>query len=221
MRSNWIRAWIAAVAILVGVSAIVRDRVGVLLAVEEPVIDWLLDGTDTSRWEQADIISSPAILFIGTLIMVLIGAWLNWRIAIAVLFTTAIGWILPQFVQSFVGRSAPDPQFGAEAFPSLAVTQVGVFWGLIVLMLWWLRAPRLVWHIVVEVGVVLTLLVAVREVVSGRIWPSDAVGSVIVAAVALITAALVFESNTVQLPSLRERRDRRNIERAAEGSRVP
>ena len=69
-----------------------------------------------------------------------------------------------------------------------------------------LRLPRLVWHIVVEVAVVLTIVVAIRQILSGEIWPSDAVGSALVIALSLISAALVFEANPVEFPWSRKAR---------------
>ena len=200
MRSNWIRAWLAAVALVVAAAAVARDRVSWLLTVEEPVLEWLLDGTDTSRWEAASVISSPALLIAGTLLLVMIGLWLDWRIAVAVVVTSIIGTVTTLLVQNVVGRVAPNPDFGTGSFPSIEVTQTGVFWGLVVLMCWWLRLPRLVWHIVIEVAVVLTIVVAIRQILSGEIWPSDAVGSALVIALALISAALVFEANPVEFP---------------------
>lgn len=200
MRSTWIRAWLATVALVIAATAVARERVGWLLTVEEPVLGWLLDGTDTSRWEQAQIISSPLVLIGGTLIMVAIGLFLDWRIAVAIVVTSVIGTLVTNLLQGVVGRAAPNPQLTGPSFPSLAVTQTGVFWGLIVLMTWWLRLPRLVSQLLVELGVVLTLVVAIRQILNGEIWPSDAVGSALVVALSLITAALVFESRPAELP---------------------
>lgn len=200
MRIIWIRAWLAAVAVLVAAAAIARDRVSWLLTVEEPVMGWLLDGTDTSRWDAATIISSPTIFVIGTVIMVALGLWLNWRIAAAIVITAVMGTLVTQLVGNVVGRIPPNPELEPSSFPSREVVQTGVFWGQIALMVWWLRLPRLVFQIVVEAGIVLTIVVAIRLILSGEIWPSDAVGSAIVIALSLITAALVFESNPVKLP---------------------
>jgi len=200
MRSNWIRAWLATVAVIVAVAAVARDRVSWLLTVEEPVMDWLLDGTDTSRWEAANFLSSPILLIIGTVVLVLIGLWLDWRIAVAIVITSVIGTVVAVILQSFVGRIPPDPDAAAGSFPSLAVTQTGVFLGLVVLMCWWLRIPKLIWQILVETSVVLTLVVAIRQVLNGEIWPSDAVGSALVIALSLITAAMVFEARPAEFP---------------------
>lgn len=200
MRSTWIRAWLATLALLVAAIALARDRVSWLLTVEEPVMDWLLDGTDTSRWDAASVISSPTILIIGTVILVAIGLWLDWRIAMALVITSTVGTVGTALVENVVGRVPPNPELEPSSFPSLAVVQTGVFWGQVALMAWWLRLPRLLFQILVELGIVLTIIVAIRQILSGEIWPSDAVGSAIVIALSLITAALVFESNPAKLP---------------------
>lgn len=206
MRSSWIRAWIATAGVALAASAIARDRVDWLLKVEEPVMDWVLDGTDTSPWSRAEIISSPWFLIIGTLAMILIGVWLEWRIAVAVLITTIMGTVLSQVMQGIVGREAPTgPSDELGSFPSVELVQTGVFFGLVVLMFWWLGLPRLLWQIAVEAAIVLTLVVAIRLILNGEIWPSDAVGSAIVIALSLITAALVFEANPGALPWRRQR----------------
>ena len=215
MRSNWIRAWLATVALVVAAVVVTRDRVSWLLTVEEPVLGWLLDGTDTSRWEQAQVISSPLVLIGGTLIMVAIGLFFDWRVAVTVVIASAIGTVVTLLLQGVVGRMPPNPQLSGESFPSIEVTQTGVFWGLVVLMTWWLRLPRLVSQLVVELGVVLTLIVAIRQVLNGEIWPSDAVGSALVVALSLITAALVFESRPAELPW---QRGSRNNQTAATAS---
>lgn len=208
MRSTWIRAWLAAVALIIAATAVARDRVEWLLTVEEPVLSWLLDGTDTSRWEPAQVISSPVLLIGGTLILVAIGIFLDWRIAVAVVITSIIGTLVTQVLHGVVGRMPPNPQLTGESFPSLAVTQTGVFFGQVVLMAWWLRAPRLVVQILIELGVVLTAVVAIRQILSSEIWPSDAVGSALVIALSLISAALVFESQPVDFPWQRRAREK-------------
>jgi len=208
MRSTWIRAWISAAGLIIGAAAIARNRVDWLLAVEEPVMDWLLDGTDTSRWDQAAIISSPGLLIIGTIAMVIIGIIFEWRIALVVVITTLLGTIVTQLLSGIVQRVPPRQDVEIGSFPSLEVVQTGVFWGLIVLMLWWLKLPRLLWQIVIEIGVVLTLIVSVRLILSGVIWPSDAIGSVLVVGLSLITAAIVFEANPAQAPWTRRARNK-------------
>ena len=217
MRSTWIRAWISAAGLIIAAAAVARNRVEWLLAVEEPVIDWVLDGTDTSRWDPAAIISSPALLIIGTIAMVVVGIIFEWRIALAVVITTLLGTILTLLLSGIVQRVPPRQDVEVGSFPSLAVVQTGVFWGLIVLMLWWLKLPRLLWEIVIEIGVVLTLIVSVRLILNGEIWPSDAIGSVLVIGLSLITAAIVFEANPAQAPW--DRKARNNSEPVA-GSTV-
>lgn len=217
MRSTWIRAWISAAGLIIAAAAVARNRVEWLLAVEEPVIDWVLDGTDTSRWDPAAIISSPALLIIGTIAMVVVGIIFEWRIALAVVITTLLGTILTQLLSGIVQRVPPLQDGEVGSFPSFAVVQTGVFWGLIVLMLWWLKLPRLLWQIVIEIGVVLTLIVSVRLILNGEIWPSDAIGSVLVIGLSLITAAIVFEANPAQAPW--DRKARNNSEPVA-GSTV-
>ena len=217
MRSTWIRAWISAAGLIIAAAVVARNRVEWLLAVEEPVIDWVLDGTDTSRWDPAAIISSPALLIIGTIAMVVVGIIFEWRIALAVVITTLLGTILTLLLSGIVQRVPPRQDVEVGSFPSLAVVQTGVFWGLIVLMLWWLKLPRLLWEIVIEIGVVLTLIVSVRLILNGEIWPSDAIGSVLVIGLSLITAAIVFEANPAQAPW--DRKARNNSEPVA-GSTV-
>ena len=200
MRSSWIRAWIATAAVAIAAVTIARTRVGWLLKVEEPVMDWVLDGTDAGAWDRAGFLSSPWLLIVGTLILIGVGLWIEWRVAAAIVITTVIGTILAQLMRGLVGRTPPDASTGTSSFPSVEIVQTGVFFGLVVLMLWWLGAPRLVWQIAVEAAIVFTLLVSIRLILNGEIWPSDAVGSAIVIALSLITAALVFEANPGVLP---------------------
>ena len=133
--------------------------------------------------------------------MIILGVWLEWRIAVAVLITTIIGTVLGQLIRGVVSRAAPTAS-SAEvgSFPNVELIQTGVFFGLVVLFFWWLGLPRLLWQIALEAGIVFTLLVAIRLILSGEIWPSDAIGSAIVIALSLITAALVFEANPAELP---------------------
>ena len=208
MRSTWIRAWLATVALIVAAAAIARDRVSWLLTVEEPVLRWLLDGTDTARWEAAQVISSPALLIGGTLILVAISVFLDWRVAVAVVVTSIIGTLATQLLQGVVGRMPPNPQLTGNSFPSLAVTQTGVFWGQAVLLAWWIRLPRLVVQLLTELGIVLTVVVAIRQVLSSEIWPSDAIGSALVIGLSLITAALVVESRPAEFPWQRRIRNK-------------
>ena len=51
MTNSWTRAWLAALASIVLAVVITTSREEWLLRVEGPVMDWLLDGTDTSIWD--------------------------------------------------------------------------------------------------------------------------------------------------------------------------
>lgn len=194
---------------LIFVAALVaRDRESWLLAVEEPVVDWVLDGTDdVSRWEQAEFLSSPTLLVGGTILLIVLGLIFEWRIALAVVVTSIVGTVVAQFVQNAVNRQAPSPELATPSFPNLEVVQTGVFLGLVAMMLWWLKLPRLLWQIVVEVVVVVLLVVSVRLILSGQIWPSDALISALVVGFSLITAAIVFEANPAHAPWKRSRRN--------------
>ncbi len=202
MRDTWARAWLAATALLVAASAIAKGRHDTLLRVEEPVMDWLLDGTDTSGWDRTAIFGSTWLVVGGTLLLAIGAFFLERRVAIAIIITSGLATALAMFVRGVVERPTPLGDATAGSFPSLELVQTGVFWGLIVLGLWWVGAPKLVWQIGLEVAIVITLLVAIRLIVTGEIWPSDAVGSAIVVAVSLILSAIVFEAFPPRLPWL-------------------
>ena len=201
MRNTWARAWLAATVLLIAASAIARGRHSTLLEVEEPVMDWLLDGTDTSGWERAATLSSPWLIIPGTILLVLGAVFVERKVAAAIVATSIFAPLLTSFVADIVERPAPEPSF-AYSFPSAEIVQTGVFWGLVVLVMWWIGAPRLVWQIALELAIVITLLVSINLVVSGENWPSDVVGSAIVIAVALIPAAIVFEAFAPRVPWL-------------------
>jgi len=194
MRNTWTRAWIAAVAVLVAAAVIVRTRASTLLNVEQPVMEWLLDGTDTSIWDRASFLSASWLIILGTLILAGVAFALERRAGVAVIVTSLLAFVLTRFVRSLVGRSAPREGVDSS-FPAPEIVQTGVFWGLVVVMLWWVGAPRLVWQIMTELSVVITLVTAIRLLVAGEIWPSDAVGSAIVVGLSLISAAAVLEAN--------------------------
>jgi len=202
MRNSWVRAWISAVGLLILASVIVRTRTSTLLKVEEPVMDWLLDGTDTSIWDRAAIFSRPWLLIVGTIALAGVGFALERRVGIVVVLTTFLAWVFTAIARGIAGRLPPQDT-GGSSFPSGEVVHTGVFWGMVVMMLWWLGVPKLAWQIVLELAIVMTLVVSIKQVVSGDIWPSDAVGSAIVIALSLITAAAVFESNPATLPARR------------------
>ena len=207
MRTSWARAWIAAVGLLAAASAIARTRNSVLLSVEKPVMDWLLDGTDTTIWDRTAVFSADWLLIGGTIMIALIGFLLEIRVGIAVVVTSLFTLVLTQLVSSIVGRTSPQGETGTWSFPDPTIAHTGVFWGLVVLLLWWVGTPKLIWQIVLELAVVMTLLVSIRLIVAAQIWPSDAAGSAIIIAVALITTAIVLEANPPQLPTRNRDRD--------------
>ncbi len=204
MRTSWARAWIAAVGLLIAAAAVMRSRTSTLLKVEEPVMTWLLDGTDTSIWDGASVFSSTWLLILGTLILAGVGFALDVRVGLAVLVTAVFARVLTAMVGGMVGRAAPGEGFEGSSFPSGEIVNTGVFWGMVVMMLWWVGAPKLIWQIVLEVSIVITLVVSIRLIVSGEVWPSDALGSTIVIALSLITAAIVLEANPPKLPARNE-----------------
>ena len=193
---------------------VAKSREEWLLKVEKPVMDWLLDGTDTTIWDNAAVISSWWLIIPGTLVLVAIAFRLEQRIAIAIVATTLLAYALSGLLGSIVGRVGPAGD-ATGTFPSFEVVRVAVFFGLVVLTFWWVGAPKLLWHIILELAIVLTLVVAIRGILSGEIWPSDAVGSAIVAGLTLITAAIVFEANqtTVNLRPSGNLRDRFKVKK--------
>jgi len=195
MRNSWARAWIAAVGLLIAAATVARSRSSILLKVEEPVMTWLLDDADTTIWDRASIFSATWLLILGTILLAGIGFFLETRAGLAVVVTSIFGFVLTNILGSMVGRVAPKDGLEIGSFPSSTVAHAGVFWGLVVLIFWWVGAPKLVWQIILELAIVITLLVSIRLIVNGEIWPSDAVGSAIVIAVSLITAAIVLEAN--------------------------
>ena len=194
MRNSWIRAWIATAGLLVAAAVLVRDQSGAFLKVEEPVMTWLLDGTDTSIWDRAAFFSSSTLLIAGTIVLAIIGFILQVRVGVTVIVTSLLGYFLSIFVRGVAGRPGPIPEVTEASFANTEIVQTGVFWGLVVMMLWWVGAPKLVWQVVLEISIVIALVVAIRLVVAGEIWPSDAVGSVIVIVLSLVTAAAVLLS---------------------------
>lgn len=194
MRNTWARAWIAACVLLLAASVIARGRHDTLLEVEEPVMDWILDGTNTSGWERASALASSWLVIPGTILLALVAFFLDRRVALMIVVSSAFATILANVVGNVVDRTPPSEELAGSSFPSLDLVQAGVFWGLIVLTIWWIGAPRLVWQIALELAIVVVLLVAIGQIVSGQIWPSDAVGSMLVVAISLIMAAVVFES---------------------------
>ncbi|MFT7473774.1 MAG: membrane-associated phospholipid phosphatase [Verrucomicrobiales bacterium] len=201
MRNSWARAWLVAGVLLVAAAAIARRQHDLLLEVEEPVMDWLLDGTDTSIWDRAEVFSASWLVIGGTILLAIVTLFLEKRVALAILITSGLGYALSTFVAGVVSRPAPREGLEAGTFPSTIVVQAGVFWGLVVLVFWWVGAPKLVWQILVELAIILTMVVSIRLIVSGQIWPSDAVGAAIAIAITLITAAIVLEAYPPKLPA--------------------
>lgn len=198
MQNSWTRAWLASFAAIVLAVVVSRSREEWLLRVEKPVTDWLLDGTDTSIWDFAAAISSWWVILPGTAVLTLVALRLQPRVAGTIVITTALAYALTSFLSVLVNRVGPAADT-TGTFPSFEVTRIAVFAGLVVLTAWWLGAPKIIWHIISELGLVAVILVAIRAVVSGEIWPTDAVGALLVAVLALITAAIVFETNPVSL----------------------
>lgn len=203
MRDSWIRAWLATLAVLVGASTIARSRHDDLVEAESPVMDWLLDGTDTSRWSSFDFLGDPWLVYPGTALLAFLAVWFSSRVAVAVVCSMSFAVVVALITNDVVDRPRPDPglQFDPDSFPSLHVVQAGVFWGLVTILVWWFGAPRLVVQIVAELAIVATLLTGISQVVSGLHWPSDLVGSAIVIVFALIIVAVVSEG---EAPRLRE-----------------
>ncbi len=214
MRNSWTRAWLAAFGAIVLAVVVTRSREGWLLNIEQPVMDWLLDGTDTSAWDRAAILSAWNIIIPGTIVLVLVAFWLERRIAFAIITTTIFSYAIAGLIGALVARVSPNGEL-TETFPSFEVVRAGVFYGLVVLTAWWVGAPKLVWHIILEIATVLTLLVAIRGIVNGEIWPSDAIGAALVTALTLITAAIAFEANPTKIPSRKLRRARTAVKAAS------
>ena len=200
MGNSWTRAWLAALGSIVLAVVVTRSREEWLLNVEQPVVTWLLDGTETSAWDAASILSAWLVILPGTALLIAIGFWLDRNVALSIITTTLFAYALTGLIGTLVGRVGPAGET-TSTFPSFEVVRAGVFWGLVVLMFWWVGAPKLFWHIVLEIALVLMLVVSIRGVVSGDFWPSDAVGAALVVTFALITAAIVFEGNPAKIPS--------------------
>ena len=211
MRNTWTRAWLATFIVLVGASAIARSRHATLIKVEEPVMDWLLDGTDTSGWARADILGDPWLVYPGIVVLAFIAFWFSRAVAATIVLTMFFGVVTALVTKNIVGRPRPEVFEGvtSSSFPSVFVVQAGIFWGLVTLMVWWFRTPRLIWQIVLELTIVAVILTALGRIIAGYHWPSDAVGSAIVVALSLISAAIVLEDHPPQ-------RRRRQTEEADE-----
>lgn len=204
MRNSWTRAWLATLLVLVGSSALVRSRHTTIIKAEDLVMDWILEGTDVSGWGRLDVLGSLGLIIPATVILAVVMMLFNRVAGLTLLLTLFFGIVLGRLVKNFVGRPRPTIIDGVEtsSFPSQLVVQAGVFWGLVALAAWWFGAPRLLWQIVVEACVVLVLLIAVGRVVQGYSWPSDMVGSALVAALALVSGAIILEDQPRGSPKL-------------------
>lgn len=193
VRTSWTRAWLATLVLLVAAGAIASTRHDTLLVVEEPVMEWLLDDADTSGWDRVEGLLSGTLVWGGTILLVALGGFFNRWVGATALIVLLFGWAVTATTQNVVERPAPL-ESGDSGFPHVGLVQSSIFLGLLVLFAWWFGAPKLVWHILLEVAVFATLLSSVRLMIRGEIWPSDVVGSMLVVALALIIAAAVFES---------------------------
>lgn len=203
MRNSWTRAWLAALASIVLAVVVSTSREEWLLRVEKPVMDWLLEGPQATVWDRAEILSSWAIIIPGTLILAAITVRKEVRVAIAIVATTLFAYAMAGVLSSIVGRVGPLGE-STGTFPSFEVVRAAVFFGLIVLTAWWVGAPKLLWHVLLELATVLSLIVSIRLIAAGEVWPSDAIAAAMVATLSLITAAILFESNPAPLKARSE-----------------
>ena len=203
MRNTWTRAWLATLGLLIALATFASSRHGTLLEVEEPVMDWLLTDSDTTVWDRARILESPWLVFGGTAVLSLITLKFNRVVAATIALTMMVGISVGLFTRSRTARPRPEQleTFDTTSFPSLPIIHTGIFFGLLVLVVWWFGAPRLVWHIFLEASIVAVLVVAIRRIVEGHHWPSDAVGSALVIALSLISAAIIFEDRPLRTDS--------------------
>jgi len=193
MTTTWTRAWLATLVLLIAAGAIVSSRHDTLLVVEEPVMEWLLDDADTSGWDRVQFLLSPLLLWAVTIALVILGGVLNRWVGAAALLSVLLGFIVSAVVRGVVERPSPVSE-SVTGFPHTGLVHSAVVLGLVVLFAWWLRAPKLLWHIVLEIVIFATLLSSVRLMVRGDLWPSDVVGAALVAVLSLIPIAAVMEA---------------------------
>ncbi|NNC81867.1 MAG: hypothetical protein HKN94_17125 [Acidimicrobiales bacterium] len=192
MTTSWTRAWLAALVLLVAAGAIAAAQHDMLLEVEEPVMEWLLDDADTSGWDRAEGLLSSTLVWGGTILLAVVGAYFNRWVGATAIAVLILGRIIATITQNVVERAAP---VGAESgFPHIELVQSTIFFGLVVLFAWWFGAPKLVWHILLEIAIFATLLSSVRLIIRGQIWPSDVIGAMLVASLSLIIAAAILEA---------------------------
>lgn len=195
MRNTWTRAWLSTLLLLVASGALVRARHDTLIEAEDLVMDWVLEDTDVSGWSRVDVLGSLGLVIVGTVVLGLVMMLFNRVAGLTVMLTLFFGVVVGRIVRNVVERPRPTSIDGVDtsSYPSQLVVQAALFWGLVALAVWWFGAPRLLWQIVVEACVVIVLLTAIARIVQGYSWPSDMVGSALVAALALISAAIVLE----------------------------
>ena len=216
MRPSWTRAWLATLVILIAAAAIARNRHAELVEVEQRVLDWLLEDTDTTFWDAANALGAPALAWIAVAVMSLVTLKFDRMVAAVFPLTMAFGVGVALATRALVERPRPASASAATtSFPSLTVVYAGLWLGLMVLLLWWFGIPRLVWQIATEAAIVLVLATAIAQIVGGEHWPSDTVGSAVVMTFALIGSAVVLESRS--RPKELFRRPERESEPAAIG----
>ena len=127
MRNTWTRAWLATFIVLVGAAAIARSRHDTLIKVEEPVMDWLLDGTDTSGWARADVLGDPWLVYPGIVVLAFIAFWFSRAVAVTIVLTMLFGVVTAMVTKNIVGRPRPEVFEGvtSSSFPSVFVVQAG------------------------------------------------------------------------------------------------
>ncbi len=212
MRNTWTRTWLSVLVLLAGASFVVRSQHGRIIEAEDLVVDWVLEDSDVSGWSRLDMIGSLGLIIPVVVVIAVAMFFFDRAAGIAVALTLFFGAVLGWLVRDIVGRPRPTTidDVDTTSFPNMPTLYAILGVGIVALAVWWFGAPRLVWQIVVEASVVLVLLVAISQVVQGYAWPSDMVGSTLVAGLALISGAIVIESRT---PSFRttDGRDREPV----------
>jgi len=192
VTTSWTRAWLAALVLLVAAGAIAAAQHDMLLEVEEPVMEWLLDDADSSGWDRVEGLLSSTLVWGGTILLTVVGAYFNRWVGATAIAVLILGRIIATTTRNIVERPAP---IGADSgFPHIELVQSTIFFGLVVLFAWWFGAPKLVWHVLLEVAIFATLLSSVRLIIRGQIWPSDVIGAMLVASLSLIIAAAILEA---------------------------
>lgn len=183
----------ASLIVLIAAAAIVRRYNDKLLKAERPVMNWVLDGTDTSGWDIANVMFESWIIIVGIICLSVATFFFNRRVAFVLPILMVFGMILGAFTGSIVGRFAPQSDSELSSFPNPEIVRIGVFLSLLLLVLWWAHIPKLVWQIGLEVATVALLVAAINRVAAGVAWPSDIVGSALVVGVTTVTGAILLE----------------------------